>query len=143
MSHRGLPEPGRRAFAGSLAIGLLTVALPAFGGTYLNRAVVLLSGASREAVYLRARLGDKELARVTLRMATARLEAARSMTVPKEVEQAHPHLLLVLENYQQAAEAATLGESDRFAIYHQRALDEERTFKAVLKQLGWVLPDAP
>jgi len=143
MSHRGLPDRGRRAFAGSVAIGLLTVALPAFGGTYLNRAVVLLSGASREAVYLRARLGDKELARVTLRMATARLEAARSMTVPKEVEQAHPHLLLVLENYQQAAEAATLGETDRFGIYHQRALDEERTFKAVLKQLGWILPEAP
>jgi hypothetical protein len=143
MSHRGLPDPGRRAFAWAVALGFLTVALPAFGGTYLNRAVLLLAGASREAVYLRARLGDKELARVTLRMATARLEAARSMTVPKEVEQAHPHLLLVLENYQQAAEAATLGESERFAIYHQRALDEERTFKAVLKQLGWVLPEAP
>jgi len=65
------------------------------------------------------------------------------MTVPKEVEQAHPHLLLVLENYLQAAEAATLGESARFVIFHQRALDEERTFKAVLKQLGWVLPDPP
>jgi hypothetical protein len=76
-------------------------------------------------------------------MATARLDAARTMTVPKEVEQAHPHLLLVLENYQQAAEAATLGETERFAIYFQRAQDEERTFKAVLKQLGWLLPNPP
>ena len=133
----------RRALLGALALVVLTVAVPAFAGTYLNRAVVLLSGASREAVYLRARLGDRELARVTHRMAQARLEAARTMTVPKEVEQAHPHLLLVLENYLQATEAASLGESDRFAIYHQRALDEERTFKAVLKQLGWLLPDAP
>jgi hypothetical protein len=143
MKNRRSCGPGRRAFAWAVAFGLLTWALPAFAGTYLNRAVLLLSGASREAVYLRARLGDKELARVTLRLASARLEAARSMTVPKEVEQAHPHLLLVLENYQQAAEAATLGESERFAIYHQRALDEERTFKAILKQLGWLLPDAP
>src|SRR5262245_3572629 len=133
----------RRSFAAAFLFVLVSLAAPAFAGTYLNRAVVLLSGASREANYLRARLGDKELARITLRMATARLEAARTMTVPKEVEQAHPHLLLVLENYQQAAEAATLGETERFAIYHQRALDEERTFKAVLKQLGWLLPDPP
>jgi hypothetical protein len=134
---------GRRALVCSTVVALLAIASPAFAGTYLNRAVVLLTGASREAAYLRARLGDKELARVTHRLAGARLEAARSMTVPKEVEQAHPHLLLVLENYQQAAEAATLGDTERFVIYHQRALDEERTFKAVLKQLGWVLPDAP
>jgi hypothetical protein len=133
----------RRALVGALALAALTFAVPAFAGTYLNRAVVLLSGASREAVYLRARLGDRELARVTHRMAQARLDAARTMTVPKEVEQAHPHLLLVLENYQQATEAATLGETERFAIYHQRALDEERAFKAVLKQLGWLLPDSP
>src|SRR5262252_5979492 len=98
MNYEAFPAKTRRSFACALAVAVLSLAAPAFAGTYLNRAVVLLSGASREAVYLRARLGDKELARVTLRMATARLEAARSMTVPKEVEQAHPHLLLVLEN---------------------------------------------
>lgn len=133
----------RRALVSALALFVLSVALPAVAGTYLNRAAMLLSGASREAAYLRARLGDKELARVTHRMAQARLDAARTMTVPKEVEQAHPHLLLVLENYLQATEAASLGELERFGIYHQRALDEERTFKAVLKQLGWILPEAP
>jgi len=133
----------RRAFAALAAVAVLTLALPVFAGTYLNRAVVLLSGGAREAAYLRARLGDKELARVTYRLAGARLDAARSMTVPKEVENAHPHLLLVLENYQQAAEAATLGEPDRFTLHMQRALDEERAFKTVLKQLGWVLPEPP
>jgi hypothetical protein len=71
----------------------------------------------------------------------ARLDAANAMTVPKEVVQAHPHLLLVLEHYIQAAEAATRGEAERFVQYHQRALDEERAFRVVLKQLGWVLPD--
>ena len=136
-------RPSRRALTLAVLLGVVAFAVPAFAGTYLNRAVLLLTGASREAQYLRARLGDKELARLTQRMAQARLEAARSMTVPKEVEQAHPHLLLVLENYQQATEAAALGDTERFAIYHQRALDEERTFKAVLKQLGWVLPEAP
>jgi len=63
------------------------------------------------------------------------------MTVPKEVLLAHPHLLLVLENYVQSSEAATRGEAERYLQYHQRALDEERTFRTVLKQLGWVLPD--
>ncbi|HVR19753.1 MAG TPA: hypothetical protein VMS65_08655 [Polyangiaceae bacterium] len=143
MKRNAPSRVGRRAFAGMAVVALLAFASPAFAGTYLNRAVVLLSGATRESSYLRARLGDKELARITFRLAGARLEAARSMTVPKEVEQAHPHLLLVLENYLQAAEAATLGESERFVTFHQRALDEERTFKAVLKQLGWVLPDSP
>jgi hypothetical protein len=61
--------------------------------------------------------------------------------VPKEVVQAHPHLLLTLENYERAADAAVAGEADRFMIYCQRAQDEERTFRAVLKQLGWELPD--
>jgi hypothetical protein len=143
MSHHASYSLGRRALAGAVAALMLAVAVPAFAGTYLNRAVVLLSGASREASYLRARLGDKELARVTYQLASARLDAARGMTVPKEVEQAHPHLLLVLEHYSVAAEAATLGDTERFASFHQRALDEERTFKVVLKQHGWVLPHPP
>ena len=134
---------GRRAFGAAALAALVTVALPALAGTYLNRAVVLLSGAAREVLYLRGRMGDKELARVTHHLIEARLDAARSMTVPKEVEQAHPHLLLVLENYLQAVEAVIASESERFAIFYQRALDEERAFKVVLKQLGWVLPDGP
>jgi hypothetical protein len=115
----------------------------AWAGTYLNRAVVLLAGALREASYLRARVADRELAVVVHRLAQARLEAAGSMTVPKEVAQAHPHLLLVLESYEQATDAATRGEVDRFITYYQRAQDEDRTFRAVLKSLGWVLPDSP
>jgi hypothetical protein len=143
MSPRAPSLCHRRSLARAVAFVLVGLAFPAFAGTYLNRAVLLLSGAAREAAYLRARLGDKELARVTFRIASARLDAARTMTVPKEVELAHPHLLLVLEHYVQAAEGATLGEPERFAIHHQRALDEERTFKTVLKQLGWALPQAP
>ena len=121
----------------------LAVALPARAGTYLNRAVVLLIGALREASYLRARVSDRELAGVIHKLAQARLAAATAMTVPKEVAQAHPHLLLVLESYEQATDAATRGELDRFTTYYQRAQDEERTFRAVLKSLGWVLPDSP
>lgn len=140
MTSRAL---SRRRFSGLAFGALLLGARSAWAGTYLNRAVVLLAGALREASYLRARIADRELAGVVHRLAQARLAAAGAMTVPKEVAQAHPHLLLVLENYEQATDAATRGEADRFITYYQRAQDEERTFRAVLKSLGWVLPDSP
>jgi hypothetical protein len=122
------------------ALGLWVV--PAWAGTYLNRAALLLSEARREADYLRSRFADKELARIVHRMAEARLSSASSMMVPREVAQAHPHLLLVLENYERAADAAVRGEAEQFLVYCHRAQDEERTFRAVLKQLGWELPSA-
>ncbi len=131
----------RRAFGVVVAGAVLALARPASAGTYLNRAVVLLLGAAREAAYLRGRVSDRELAVVVYRMAQARLAAAGSMTVPKEVVNAHPHLLLVLECYAQACEGATRGDLERFTTYYQRALDEDRTFRAVLKSLGWVLPE--
>lgn len=134
---------GRRALCAFTLAALLGLASsPAYAGTYLNRAVLLLTGATREAAYLRARFSDKELARVTQRLAEARLEAARAMSVPKDVVLAHPHLLLVLENYVQSAEAATRGDGERFIVHQQRALDEERTFRAVLKHHGWSLPES-
>ena len=133
----------RRTFAVLSATAVALVVTPAWAGTYLNRAAVLVLGATREANYLRPRVGDRELAGVIHRLAQARLAAAQDMTVPKEVVMAHPHLLLVLESYEQATEAETRGDTARFVTFYQRALDEERTFRAVLKTLGWVLPDAP
>jgi hypothetical protein len=125
---------------GALACAFLPVSL-AWGGTYLNRASVLISGALRDGAYLRARFSDRELARVTQRVAQARLEAAREMAVPKEVVLVHPHLLLVLECFVQSAEAATKGDVESFLQFHHKGLDEERTFRTVLKQHGWVLAD--
>lgn len=131
----------RRGLVVLASAGVLGIVAPAWAGTYLNRAQLLLASATREAVYLRARLGDRELAAVVHQIAQARLAAAQSMTVPKEVAQAHPHLLLVLESYEQATDAATRGETERFTTGFLRAQDEDRTFRAVLKSLGWVLPD--
>jgi hypothetical protein len=129
-------------FLGFLLLGL-AVATPALAGTYLSRAALLVSGGAREINYLRARFADKELARVVQRLAQARLDTAVAMTVPKEVTNAHPHLLLIIENHVQAAEAATRGEGEKFNVFFQRALDEERTLRAVLKNHGWTLPDFP
>lgn len=132
----------RAALLGALALSLsLLAAADAHAGSYLNRSAFLISGARRESDSLRQRFGDKELARLAYRLAKARLESAGSMLVPKEVVQAHPHLLLTLENYERAADAAVNGQPERFLVYCQRAQDEERTFRAVLRQLGWELPD--
>ena len=129
----------RRHFLGSLAAASLFYAFPAWAGSYLDRAALLVSQASSDADYLRSRLSDKELARVIHSLAEARVAAATGMAVPKEVAQAHPHLLLVLENYERAAEAAKDGGTQRFLIYQQRARDEERVLRGVLKQLGFPL----
>lgn len=123
------------------ALGALLFVSPAWAGTYLNSAALLLTQASHEGDYLRARINDKELAQLIHQLSNARLDAAKSLLVPKEVVQAHPHLLLVLENYERAADAATRGEAEKFLVYQQRARDEDRTFRGVLKQFGYALPD--
>ena len=132
---------GRRALLGVFAAWLLLAPKRAWAGTYLNSASLLLAQASTEGDYLRARINDKELADLIHKLADARLGAAKAMLVPKEVVQAHPHLLLVLENYERAADAATRGEAEKFLVYQQRARDEDRTFRGVLKQFGYALPE--
>jgi len=138
----GLPGLSRRGVLLALASGLSVLGLPraAWAGSYLNRAALLVNQAGADADYLRVRVTDRELARVIHKLAVARLEAAGAMEVPKEVAIAHPHLLLVLENYERAADSAREGQTQRFVIYQLRARDEERTLRGVLKQLGWSLP---
>ena len=119
---------------------LLRVAV-AEAGSYLNRAAMLVAQASRESEYLRGRVNDKDLAELVHQVAAARLDAASRMNVPKDVVQAHPHLLLCLENYERSADAAVEGHNDRFLVYQQRARDEEAILRGVLKQLGWALPE--
>jgi hypothetical protein len=131
----------RRGFLlgmGAAAAALVTS--PAHAGSYLDRAALLASQASDEADYLRDRLSDQELARVVHRLAIARVKSASTMQVPKEVAQAHPHLLLLLENFERAADAAVAGEHARFFTCVQRAREEFAVFRGVLKQLGWTLP---
>jgi len=132
----------RRVWLGALlSCGVLLVAGPALAGSYMDRLGLLVGQANHDSEYLRARLSDRELARVIHGVAEARVKAASAMTVPKEIAQAHPHLLLVLENHERAAEAAKDGNAQRFLVYHQRARDEEKVLRGVLKQLGYPLPD--
>ena len=131
----------RRGFLALVGLSPLLWVSQADAGSYLNRAAMLVSQASRESEYLRGRVNDKDLAELVHQVATARLEAASRMNVPKEVVQAHPHLLLILENYERSADAAVEGHNDRFLIYQQRARDEESILRGILKQLGWALPE--
>ncbi len=118
----------------------LLCAVPALGGTYLTSAGLLVTEARRESEVLRKRLHDVELARLVHKLADGRLQVARGMHVPSEVAQAHPHLILVLEAYERAAEAATKKEYKRFLVLLSRAREEEANFRAILRQLGWELP---
>jgi hypothetical protein len=113
----------------------------AWAGTYLDRAGILVRQARSEADYLEYRLGDHELAALVHRMSVARLAAARDMSIPKEVTQAHPHLLLMLENCERAADAAETGASQRFIVYQRRARDEEQIFRSIMRQFGFPLED--
>ncbi|HSC86531.1 MAG TPA: hypothetical protein VLC09_04645 [Polyangiaceae bacterium] len=132
----------RRHFVGALSLlGLGLITGEAHAGSYLTRAAVLLRAAEQEAEVLRRRLADKELAQVLHRVASARVDAARAMSVPKDVASAHPHVLLVLEAYERAADAAERGDGQAFLVAVARAREETSTLRAVLKQLGWELPE--
>ncbi|HVU00242.1 MAG TPA: hypothetical protein VHE30_00770 [Polyangiaceae bacterium] len=131
----------KRRFAAQLALATALLATLAFAGTYLDRAGILVRQARSEADYLEYRLSDKELAVLVHRMTVARLEAARDMGVPKEVIQAHPHLLLMLENCERAADSAEQGEGQKFVVYQRRARDEEQIFRSIMRKLGFPLED--
>jgi len=138
VSNRG--HLSRRCFAAAVAL-LCFAPTRAYAGSYLDRIGLLVRQARGESDYLEYRLGDKDLAELIHRLATARLAAARDMLIPKEVVQAHPHLLLMLENCERAADAAEAGERTRFVTFQRRARDEEQMFRSIMRQLGFPLED--
>lgn len=146
MENRPMPMPllgplKKRLVAFAMVAFGATLSLTAWAGSYLDRAGLLVRQGRSEADYLEYRVGNRELAELVHKMAVARLSAAREMPVPKEVTQAHPHILLMLENCERAADAAESGESDRFVIYQRRARDEEQIFRSIMRQLGFPLED--
>jgi hypothetical protein len=131
----------KRGFAGAAFAFALTFVVIAWAGSYLDRASFLVKQARTEMDYIEYRLSNRELAELVHKMAIARLAAARDTIVPKEVVQAHPHLLLMLENCERATEAAETGEPQRFVIYQRRSRDEEQIFRSIMRQFGFPLED--
>jgi hypothetical protein len=127
------------ACAGAMAC---TWAAPAWAGSYLDRAALLLDEARREGDMLQPRTNDKEMVLIVKALAEARAKVGRQMEVPAAVVKAHPHLLLVLESSERAADAAAEGNFKKFMEHLMTARDEERTFRALVAELGYTLPEA-
>jgi hypothetical protein len=130
----------RRLFPLQLIGAVLLVSRQGWAGTYLDRAALLVSAADEELGYLRRKANDLDMARMIHRVAVARLAAASEMAVPPEVVQAHPHLLLLLENCERAANAVIEKRAEQFQKFLRLAREEEELFRAVLRHLGWTLP---
>jgi hypothetical protein len=122
-------------------VACLLFADRAFAGTYLDTAALLLDESRRSADFVQSHLGDVQLASVAHRLAEARVRAGRDVAVPKDVERAHPHLLLTLEAVERAMAAAEEGEAKRFMRLMVDARREEQTLRVILAQDHLALPD--
>ena len=132
-----------RRFLVLLAFAItIAVAPPARAGSYLDRAALLLDESRREGDMLQPRTNDKEMILVVKALAEARARVGRKMEVPAAITKAHPHLLLVLENCERAADAASEGNFKKFMEHLMIARDEDRTFRALISELGYTLPEA-
>jgi hypothetical protein len=132
----------RRAFLTLLfTVAVVAVAPPAWAGSYLDRAAILLDQSRKEGDMLQPRTYDKELATMIKALAEVRTKAARRMEIPAAIAKAHPHLLLVLENMDRAADAALAGNFKKFMQHLNTARDEDRTFRALVAELGYTLPE--
>ncbi|AUX40811.1 hypothetical protein SOCE26_022120 [Sorangium cellulosum] len=125
----------------TFALCALFIAPPAWAGSYLDRASLLLDEARKEGDMLHPRTHDKELVMVIHALAEARARVASKMECPASVARAHPHLLLVLENSERAADAAAQGNFKKFMEHLTVARNEDRAFRAILAELGYALPD--
>lgn len=127
-----------------VAVSAILLCAPRVGyaGSYLDRAALMLEESRREGDWLQPRTFDKELVLVIRTLAEARVRVGRKMEVPAAVMKAHPHLLLVLENFERATNAASEGNFGKFMEHLTIARDEERTFRALVTELGYALPDA-
>ena len=132
-----------RRFVAALLVALASLGLApiAWGGSYLDRAALMLDEARREGDMLQPRTNDKEMVLVVKALAEARAKVGRKMEVPAAVVRAAPHLLLVLENYDRAAEAADEGNFKKFMEHLTTARDEEKIFRSLLGELGYTLPE--
>jgi hypothetical protein len=120
---------------------VLAWASPARAGTYLDTAALLLDETHRTTSFLQYHLTDMKLVEIAHQLSEARVKCGRAVLVPKEVDRAHPHLLLALEAAERAIAAALDGEPERFVRLALQARDEERTFRALLGEQKFTLPE--
>jgi hypothetical protein len=125
----------------SFVLCALFAAPAAWAGSYLDRASLMLDETRKEGDLLQPRTHDRELVLVIQALAEARAKVASKMECPASVARAHPHFLLVLANSERAADAAAQGNFKKFMEYLSIARTEDRTFRAMIAELGYALPD--
>jgi hypothetical protein len=126
-----------------VGLSVLTLAVLAHAGSYLDRSAILLGDTRRANEWMFKHLSDREMSGLLHDIAEARLKSARKMSVPKEVVMAHPHLLLTLETSERAAAAAAAGQNEKFLSLLRTARDEDATFRSLVKSANLQLPDVP
>jgi hypothetical protein len=131
----------KRWFFLSFVLAMVMLAAPARAGSYLASAALLLDETRRSDEWMSWHYGDMSLADILHQMSEARVKCGRKLLVPKEADRAHPHLLLALEASERAMAAALEGESKHFLKLVAQALEEERTFRAILSQDNQTLPE--
>lgn len=131
----------KKAFSALLFSLLLLFTSSAWANGYLDTAALLLDESKRSVSWVERRFHDKELADVAHMLAEARVKAGRRMTVHKNAERAHPHLLLTLETIERALFAAKNGDSRRFLRLLRLAREEERAYRELLQQSKLTLPE--
>jgi hypothetical protein len=119
----------------------LAWARPATASSYFATAALLLDETRRSDDWMQSHYGDVKLAEILHQLSEARVKCSRTLLVPKEAHRAHPHLLLALEASERALDAALQGESKHFVHLVMQALDEERTFRAILSQDNIKVPE--
>jgi hypothetical protein len=120
---------------------LVAFAAPARAGTYLDTAALLLDESRRSGDFIQSHFPDKQLAIIAHQMAEARVKSGRAVVVPRDVEKAHPHLLLSLEAMERALAAAEEQEGKRFLQLIAQAREEESNYRALLGQQRLSLPN--
>jgi recombinational DNA repair ATPase RecF len=131
----------RHVSAALAFVALTFVASLARAGTYLDTAALLLEESRRSADWVESHVLDQKLAAIAHMIAEERVKAGRRIEVPKQVDSAHPHLLLVLEATERAMAAAEDGDPQRFLRMIYQAREEERTYRAILQQMHLTLPE--
>jgi hypothetical protein len=110
-------------------------------GSYLRTASILLDESKRSIDWTLTYEGDAELARVLHDLAEARVHAGRQVVVPKELDGAHPHLLLTLETVERALDSTVQGDARKTVKLVLQAREEEQNYRTQITQLGRRLPD--
>ena len=116
------------------------IAAPARAGTYLDTVALLLDESKRSGDFVQTHFPDKQLAVIAHQLAEARVKTGRAVMVPRDVEKAHPHLLLSLEAMERAMAAAEDQEGERFLKLIAQAREEESNYRALLGQQRLTVP---